>query len=115
MEGWGVSELDRRDRAAVNQVFASVDRRGPVGDEEGDQLGDLFRTFGPADGDASQRIHEALARRILERARQTSADLQLVGMRFSLLLCVSSCSQKYREESARVAVRRDTGADRCRS
>src|SRR5258705_10783935 len=50
----------RRDRASVDHVLTPVDRRGPAGHQERDQLGDLFRTTGPADRNPAERVHEAL-------------------------------------------------------
>src|SRR3989442_14621110 len=53
---------DRWHGAAVDHVFAPVNRGCAVGDEEGDEFSDLFGPAGPADRNSSQRIHQALAR-----------------------------------------------------
>lgn len=45
--------------AAIDDVFGADDGRGAVGDQEGDQLGDLFGPVGTAQRDAAQRVHEA--------------------------------------------------------
>lgn len=50
---------DRGDGAAVDDVLGADDGRGPVGDEEGHQLGNFFRLVGAAEGDAAQGVHDA--------------------------------------------------------
>src|SRR5258705_12940911 len=60
--GRSARRSNRRHRTTVDQVFASVDRGRTIRDEKRDQLGDLFGTIGTADGDAAERVHQALAR-----------------------------------------------------
>src|SRR6266446_10056666 len=63
---------DRRDVSAVNDVFASDDRRGPVGSQERNQLRDFFGSVGAAERNPTKRIHEILTRgsRISPRLRR---------------------------------------------
>jgi hypothetical protein len=46
-------------------ILGPVNRGGAVGDQKGDQLGNLLGIVGAADGNPAQRIHQPLARNVL--------------------------------------------------
>src|SRR5216683_3028874 len=67
---------DRRNVSAVNDVFASSNRRGPVGSQERNQLCDFFGAVGATERNPAKRIHEILTRgsRISPRLRRQPLD-----------------------------------------
>jgi hypothetical protein len=52
--------LDGRERAAVDDVFGAGDRGGAVGDQEGDELGDLCGLGGSTERDSTEGVHDLL-------------------------------------------------------
>jgi hypothetical protein len=51
-DGWG--------RAAVDDAFGAGDRGGAVGDQEGDEFGDLFGLGGSSQQDSAEGVHDLL-------------------------------------------------------
>jgi hypothetical protein len=58
------ARLDRRHGPSVDDVLASGDRCSAVGDEKGDELGDLLRRGGAAEGNPAERLDQLLARSV---------------------------------------------------
>ena len=54
--------LDCRNVAAVDNKFASGDRRSSVGNQERNQFCDLIRSAGAAEWNPAQRVHQTLPR-----------------------------------------------------
>src|SRR6266849_7929041 len=56
-----VATLHGRDRSAVDDDLAAMNRRGARRDEEANKLRHLFGSTGSTDGDPTERLHEPFA------------------------------------------------------